>query len=387
MRRSYEYRLYPNREQSEALEVILIQSRLLYNEALAHRRDVYKQTGQGVSFYNQCTRFKDDRKARVEDFGLLNASSVQCLLYRLEKSFKAFFRRIKAGEKPGFPRFKNAARFRSVEYHHGDGCRLKDSAFYIQNVGDVKIRLHRPVPEGCLKHVVLTRKTGHRWFVCFQGDDGEVAPPLRSGKAVGIDQGLSTLLAFSDGTLINNPRWLRSSLRKLRKANRSLARKVKGSHNRWKQAQRVARLHERIANQRKDYWHKLTARLVEHFARVAVEDLKLKFMTQSKTLALSAHDAGLGMFAAMLEYKAERAGTAVVAVDPRYTSQQCSQCGRIEKKALSVRWHSCPCGYELDRDVNAAVNILNAARYGPKGGNVDPVGSSVALEADGFSRQ
>lgn len=385
MQRSYQYRLYPNGEQSAALETVLCQSRLLYNEALAHRRDVYKQTGQSVSYVAQWDRFKEDRKARVEDFGLLNATSVQQLLRRLDKTFQAFFRRLKQGDNPGFPRFKPATRFRSVEYRYSDGSKLKGDVLYIQHVGDVRIRLHRPVPEGCLKHVTLTRKTGGRWLVCFAGDDGDAPPPLRSGKAVGIDQGLLSLLAFSDGTLIDNPRWLRSSLAQLRRAQRSLARKVKGSSNRYKQAQRVARLHERIANQRKDFWHKITTKLTQTYALVAVEDLSLGFLTQNRHLALSAHDAGLGLFQAMLDYKAERAGCAVVGVDPKHTSQACSGCGQVAKKSLSQRWHSCPCGVELDRDVNAAVNVLHKARCGPLAVNVDAVRSCVGQETVCFS--
>ena len=385
MQRSYQYRLYPNGEQSAALETILCQSRFLYNEALAHRRDVYKQTKQSVSYVAQWDRFKEDRKARVEDFGLLNATSVQQLLRRLDKTFQAFFRRIRNGDEPGFPRFKPATRFRSMEYRHGDGCQLKGDGFYIQHVGGVRIRLHRPVPEGCLKHVILTRKTGGRWFVTFQGDDGMEPPPMRSGKAVGIDQGLLSLLAFSDGTLIDNPRWLRSSLTRLRRAQRSLARKAKDSSQRYKQAQHVARLHERIASQRKDFWHKITTELTQTYALVAVEDLPLGFLTQNRHLALSARDAGLGLFQAMLDYKAERAGCQIVAVDPKHTSQVCSGCGQIAKKSLSQRWHSCPCGVELDRDVNAAVNVLHKARCGPLAVNVDAVRSCVGQEAVCFS--
>ena len=394
MQRSYQYRLYPNAAQASALETILCQSRLLYSEALAHRRDVYKHAEQSVSYVDQWNRFREDRKARLEDFGLLNAAAVQQLLRRLDKTFAAFFRRIRNGDKPGFPRFKSATRFRSMEYRHGDGCKLHGAVrpqncgrdlFYLQHVGKVRIRLHRPVPEGCLKHVTLTRKTGGRWLVCFAGDDGVEPPPLRTGKAVGIDKGLRSLLAFSDGTRIDNPRWLRTSLARLRRAQRALARKAKGGSNRCKQAQRVARLYEKIANQRKDFWHKITNRLTQTYALVAVEDLPLGFITKNRHLALSAHDAGLGMFQAMLDYKAERAGCAVVAVDPKHTSQVCSGCGQIAKKSLRQRWHSCSCGVELDRDVNAAVNILYKARCGPLAVNVDAVRSCVGQEAVCFS--
>lgn len=381
MQRTYQYRLYPTREQGDHLETLLCQARLLYNEALAHRRDVYKQTTHSVSYVDQWERFKNDRKGRLEDFGLLNATSVQQLLRRLDKTFAAFFRRYKAGETPGFPRFKGANRFRSLEYRHGDGCKLRADKLYIQHIGEVSVRLHRPVPEGCLKHVVLTRKAGGRWFVSFQGDDGQCPAPLKSGVDVGIDKGINALLALSTGELINNPRWLRRSLTKLRVTQRSLARKVRGSTRYLQQARNVARLHEKIHHQRKDFWHRLTYKLTQTYALVAVEELNLAFLTQNKHLSLSAHDAGLGLFQAMLDYKAERAGCAVVAIDPRNTSQMCSGCGQITKKPLKVRWHSCACGTELDRDINAAKNILTKARCGPTGDNVGVVESSVVRQS------
>ena len=227
MQRTYQYRLYPTPEQQDTLNMILRQSCLLYNEALEHRRDVWRHSAVSVSYAAQWERFREDRKDRLEDFGLLNATSVQQLLRRLDKTFAAFFRRVKAGDKPGFPRFKPSQRFRSIEYRHGDGCKLKGDTLYILHVGDIPVKLHRDIPEGCLKHVVISRKAGNRWFVSFQGDDGQVAPALKSGKAIGIDMGLSSLLAFSDGILINNPRWLRRSLAKLRRAQRALDRKTR----------------------------------------------------------------------------------------------------------------------------------------------------------------
>ncbi len=370
MQRTYQYRLYPYQEQEDALDTILRQSCLLYNETLKHRRDVYKYTGQSVSYPAQWERFREDRKARLEDFGLLNATSVQQLLRRLDKTFVAFFRRLKDGDKPGFPRFKPAQRFRSVEYRHGDGLKLTGDRLHVQHVGEVKVKLHRDVPEGCLQHVVVTRKAG-KWFVSFQGDDGnEPAKPRTDGKEIGIDMGLHSLLACSDGTLINNPRWLRRSLKKLRKAQRALARKTRFSWRWWQCKRRVEALHAKIANQRKDYLHRLTYRMTKSFARIAVEDVSPRFMIANRHLALSASDASWAMFRSMLDYKAERAGCVVLEVDAKHTSQACSGCGLIEKKRLSQRWHSCRCGTELDRDVNAAVNILNKARCEPTELNV-----------------
>ncbi len=365
MQRTYQYRLYPNQEQQDALDVIMRQSCLLYNEALEHRQHVYKHTGQSVSFPAQWERFREDRKARGEDFGLLNATSVQQLLRRLDKTFAAFFRRLKQGDKPGFPRFKPAQRFRSVEYRYGDGVRFKGDKLYLQHVGDIGIRLHRSVPGGCLKHVVLSRKAGNRWFVSFQGDDGEVTPEPKSGIAIGVDMGLMSLLAFSDGTLIDNPRWLRRALRRLRHAQRTLARKTRFSSRWWQCKRRVEALYWKIANQRRDFFHRITHRMTNEFALIAVENISPKFMLANKHLSLSASDASWAMFRSMLDYKAERAGCIVIEVDAQHTSQACSGCGRIKKKRLSQRWHSCTCGCQLDRDVNAAVNVLKRARCGP----------------------
>jgi putative transposase len=179
---------------------------------------------------------------------------------------------------------------------------------------------------------------------------------------VGIDAGLQSLLATHDGQLLDNPRWLRSSLKKLRFAQRTVARRKKGSQRRRKAVRQVARLHEHIANQRRDFWHKITTTLTSRYSLIAVEDLNLDFMIQNHHLSLSASDAALGMFFQFLNSKAEEAGCQVVEVNPFRTSQRCSGCGEIVHKDLSVRVHHCPhCQLELDRDVNAARNILNLA--------------------------
>jgi putative transposase len=195
------------------------------------------------------------------------------------------------------------------------------------------------------------------------------------GPAVGIDLGLHSLLAISDGATVENPRWLRRSLAQLRVVQRRKDRRKQGSQRRRKAAAQVARLHEQIANQRRDFWHKTTRLLVNTYGLIALEDLPLKFMTANHHLALSAHDAGLGEFQHLLAYKAAKAGTLVVTVNPAYTSQACSDCGVIVQKDLSVRVHTCPhCGFTADRDVNAARNILflavNPARTGPPERNV-----------------
>jgi len=169
MIRTYRYRLYPTNAQKRTLDFLLWQGRTLYNAALEQRITVYKETGKGASYYQQWSHFRDLRNANPETLGLLNATSVQQMLRRLDKAFAAFFRRLKAGEKPGFPRFKGPNRFNSLEYRHGDGCKLRLGTrvrFYVQNVGEVKVKYHRPLPDdAAIKHVVLKRR-GHYWYAC-----------------------------------------------------------------------------------------------------------------------------------------------------------------------------------------------------------------------------
>jgi putative transposase len=368
MIRTYKYRLRPNRTQTTALDSLFSQARRLYNAALEQRITTYQESGEGIRYPAQWAHFRDQRNHCPEEYGMLNATSVQQLLRRLDKAFAAFFRRVKAGETPGFPRFKGYHRFKSVEYRYGDGCKLREKdhgqkRFYLQHVGEIKLVYHRPIPEGAvIKHVVIKR-VNDRWYVCLMLELPEKEQkPVPKGRPIGIDMGLCPLLATSEGELVDNPRWLRASLARLRVAQRRVSRRKQGSKRRRKAARQVARLHEQIANQRHDYWHKLTRELAERHSLIAIEDLNLKFINTNRHLSLSSYDAGLGMFTQMLAYKVEETGCRLVAVNPAYTSQRCSRCGELVEKSLSVRVHRCPCcGLVLDRDVNAARNVLASA--------------------------
>jgi putative transposase len=288
---------------------------------------------------------------------MLNATSVQQML-----------RRLKAGETPGFPRFKSRSRFKSIEYRYGDGCKLRQNEngqrrLYLQKIGEVKIIYHRPIPEDAvIKHAVIKR-TNDKWYVCLMLELPDPALlPAPSRSQIGIDMGLSALLATREGVLFENPQWLRRSLAKLRVAQRKVSRRQKGSKRWYKAVRQVARLHEKIKDQRSDHWHKVTRDLAEAHSLIVIEDLNLKFMNTNRHLALSSHDAGLGMFTQMLAYKVEETGCLLLTVDPAYTSQRCSACGALVKKGLSVRVHHCSaCGLDLHRDVNAAWNILQRA--------------------------
>jgi putative transposase len=322
---TYEYRLYPRRTERQRLGRMLEQAREVYNAALAECKSFYEANGKGIKALSQWNYFREWRKQ--EDI-LLNASSLQHLLRRLDKAYSAFFRRLKAGETPGHPRFKGKDRFNSLEYTYGDGCKLNDDerydvlndvqpvTLYVQHVGDVKVKLHRLLPVGAsIKHVILKRKASG-WYVCLQLEVPEQDVQPSENPAVAGDVGLLRLLTLSDGTEIDNPRWLRTSLRQLRKAQRKLSRRQKRSRRRQKARQQVALLHEHVANTRKDFWHKTTRTLVNTYGAVALEDLSPRFMLANHRLSLSAHDAGLGMFYTLLDSKAANAGVQMVRVDP-----------------------------------------------------------------------
>lgn len=384
---TYEYRLYPRRAEVKRLEQMLEQGREVYNAALAECKTFYEANGKGRTALSQWDYFREWRK---QDGILLNASSVQHLLRRLDKAYSAFFRRIKAGETPGHPRFKGKDRFNSFEYTYGDGCKLNyDERFdrftlYVQHVGEVKVKLHRLLPDCAnVKHVLIKRKASG-WYVYLQLEVPPQDVQPSQNPAVAGDVGLLRLLTLSDGAEVDNPRWLRNSLAKLRRAQRRLSRRKQGGNRRKKARQQVALLHEHVANTRKDFWHKTTRTLVNTYGAIALEDLasssgrRLNFMLQNGHLSRSAHDAGLGTFYTLLDSKAANAGVQIVRVDPAYTSQVCSGCGGLVEKVLSVRVHCCPhCGLTIDRDVNAARNIFRlafeCARTERSGVNVVPL--------------
>ena len=364
MIRTYQYRLYTNKTEDKNLDDILEQQCWVYNEALAQRRDTYQETGKGMSYYDQWPHFRDLRRENPDTLGQINATSMQQLLRRVDKAFKAFFRRVKAGETPGYPRFKSRKRFRSMEYRYGDGCKLiieqsGQVRLRVQNVGQIKVKYHRELPEDAqIKHVVLKKNLG-KWYLFLMLNIPDPQPLPATGQQIGIDMGLRWLLALSDGTIIENPRWYQQTRKRLRIMQRKLSRQKKGSYRWRKTAFQIAKLHHKIANQRRDFWHQWTAWLVKTYDLIAIENLSLSFMIHNQHLAQSVHDAGLAEFRDMLMYKAEEAGTQVIAVNPANTSQQCSGCGIVVEKSLSVRVHRCgQCDLVLDRDVNAARNIL-----------------------------
>jgi putative transposase len=364
--RTFEYRIYPNKEQHRKLMACLIASRHLYNEMLVASKEHYEQTGKFLMKYDLTARFRGRGGQHVP------ASTVQMLADRLDKAFKRFFARRELGEQGGFPRFKKPNRWHSIQLRqHTIDFSLAPDGKHLSIPkklgGSIKIKLHRPL-EGTPKtaHLVL-RADGH-WYaliVCETEPQNDHSPSTCEHPDIGIDVGLKSFLTDSEGHMIQNPRCYRKSQATLRRKQRMIARRKKGSSRRRKASKSTAHTHLKIKRQRRDFHYKVAKQYTENYHHIAVEQLNIDGMVKNHHLSKSIMDASWGAFLDILTAKAESAGHEVIRVNPRYTSQKCYRCGEIVQKSLSVRTHICPiCGYVEDRDVNAAKNILKVARPG-----------------------
>lgn len=359
MIRSFKFHIRPNKEQAEALGALLGDACTLYNGCLEQRIDAYRRRGVSLRYGNQAAELKAVREADPA-FARWSFTTLQQVLRRVDKTFAAFFKRGR-----GFPRFRSRARFDSVDMRVGDGLTIrKTGRLGIVGVpGQIKVRWHRDMPEGAkLGHAVLSRQAG-KWFVCFQAEF-EAEATTHTGPAVGIDLGLNSLIATSEGETIQAPRFARKAAAALRRHQRALARCKRGSNRRRKAKARLATASAHVANQRRDFAHKLSRSLVDRYGLIAFEKLNLNGLKRGM-LARSVHDAAWSQLIQCTTYKAEGAGGSVVLVDPRGTSQTCPDCGTIKPKRLSERMHRCDCGCTLDRDVAAAKIVLLRATSGP----------------------
>jgi len=383
MFRAYKFRLWTNANQERELAIMLETHRRLYNAALRQRQWFYDEWQISRSYEEQSAWFKYQRGDN-RWFGAINFSSAQATLRRLDKAFANFFRRVKAGEEPGYPRFKSADRFNSILFpSHGDGIRLTANRLRVQHVGTIRVCLHREV-EGQIKTLSLKREFD-TWFVVVACEIPESAKVGNTLPALGLDVGLTQFATTSDGEKIANPRFLKSELPELRRAQRSLSRKKKGGRNRAKQRRRVNRLHARVANLRRENQHKVSNDLISRYGKIAVESLNVQGMIRNHRLARAISDVAWSSFVVVLTHKAERAGGEVKQVLPNYTSQICSACGQNVPKTLAERVHRCECGFVMDRDQNAALNILG--RAWPGAGQLSPTSpiGGVLKEAVSFS--
>jgi putative transposase len=360
MLRVYRYRLFPTRAQEQAMHRTLDLLRELYNAALQERRDAYRKLGTSLSAYGQMAELPEVRAVRP-DIAEVNSHLLQDVIARLDRAYRAFFRRVKAGEKAGFPRFKCRNRYRTFTFKDAGrrrgvqlvagGKRVK-----VAGIGNVKIKLHRPI-EGRIKQASVSLNGDGHWYIAFACDDVPAKPMPATGQSVGVDVGVKTFAALSDGTMVDNPRPYESAQRKLVTAQRKVSRRKRGSSRRRKAVVLLAKQHDRVRRVRLDFHHKVALDLVCRFDSISVEKLNVKGLARMR-LAKQVHDAGWAQFATILLAKAESAGREFFAVDPRGTSQECSGCGAVVHKGLGVRVHDCPhCGLVLDRDVNAAMNV------------------------------
>jgi putative transposase len=381
VRRSYKFRLRPTARQHVLLRQCLDANRELYNAALQERRDAYRwavRTGNKmpVNFLSQSAQVKDIRALRP-DVAAWSSKSFYLTLRQLDKAFVAFFRRVKAGETPGYPRFKSADRFNSFTVQYNDGGRWIDEASHVRiiGIGHIKATAHRAV-EGRVKTITLKRE-GRHWYVVLSCDEVPAKPLTLTGAVIGLDVGIASFATTSDGDQIENPRHGRVGAERLVEAQAVLARKQRGSANRNQTRETVGRRRRKIARQRLDFHHKTARRLIADNDVVCVEALKIAPMTRSAKGTLEAPgtnvaaksglnrsilDAGWGQFLEILRAKAEEAGRTVIAVNPRHTSQTCNECGHVDagNRVVQAEFRCLACGHSSHADVNAARNVLGA---------------------------
>lgn len=387
MIRAYKFRMYPTSKQQDLLRAMLDDHRFLYNAALQERRDAWRRSRVGVRFTDQDAQLKYIR-ADDPDYARWSASSLEQTLRRLDKAFQGFFRRVKASEKPpGYPRFRGAGYFDTVDHRNGNGAKwdsapqLAQTRVYFQGVGHVKVKQHRRVTARRITRVAVKRE-GRHWYVILAAEQDLPAALPVTGAVVGIDlaTGANGLAYTSLGERIDNPAYGRASLPRLAEAQRALTRCQPGSNRRRKARERVAAIQRKVRNQRTDHLHKAAHRLVTEYDTIVAEDLNTANMVRrpaprpdgtggyepnggsAKTgLNRSILDAGWGIFLKMISAKAESAGRRFIQVNPAYTSRTCSQCGHRDAANRNGKvFHCLACGHRDDADINAAINILRA---------------------------
>src|SRR3990167_1117066 len=374
---AYKFRVYPSRKQKIRLFSSFITCKQIYNEILSLNKDAYK-------FGNVTLNKFDFNKYLAGKFEQVHSQTKQNVSDRVHKAFANFFRRVKdkSCKEKGFPRYKS--RVNSITYPQSGFKFISSKHIKISKIGNLPIILHR-VPKGKIKTLTIKRTPTGKWFAVFSCElpDTNIIHANHNSK-VGIDVGLENFATLSNGTSIPNPRYLVRSEQRLKFLQRKKDMRRIGSAKRNKMRLKVARLHERVANQRTDFHHKISRFIVNNFGYIAVEDLNIKGMVQNHRLAKHISDAGWGGFISKLCYKAESAGCRIDKVSPAYTSQRCV-CGSIVRKTLSDRIHFCTCGYVVHRDILASNNILfGSSTLGMRGSNasgVVPIGTAVNEEA------
>jgi putative transposase len=376
VRITYQYKLMPTPDQARALEEVVGRCRTLYNVALEQRRTWWARgQGKSATYYQQKAELPD-LKAACPEYAQVHSQVLQDVLLRVERTYQAFFRRLNAGEKPGYPRFQSKDRYHSFTYpQYGNGAVLDGSILSLSKIGRIPLRLHRPLV-GTPKTVTISQEADG-WYVSFSCAEVPTQPLPLTNQETGIDVGLTVFLVTAEGEQVENPRHYRKAERQLAKAQKRVARRKKGSKRRRKAVWLLAKKHLHVRRQRRDFHHKTALTLLRQYDSIYHEAIQPANLSRHPApvpdesggylhngarrkagLNKSIRDAGWRQFLTILACKAAWAGKRVEAVNPAYTSQDCSGCGERIQKSLSVRTHVCTtCGLVLDRDENAAKNI------------------------------
>jgi putative transposase len=359
VKQAFKYRIYPTHAQYRVLCETLDTCRHLYNRFLDWRKTAYEETGSSPSYYEQKKALPEWKKENAF-LASVHSQVLQDVALRVERAFGAFFRRVKAKGQAGYPRFKGRGWYDSFTYPQAAGFAVGQKSISLSKIGTLKAKIHRPCL-GTPKTLTVRHQAG-KWYACVVCEvEVEALPP--SDEEVGIDVGLASFATLSNGEAIENPRFFRQEEKALAKAQRKLSKQPKGAASRKKARKVVGRIHERIRNRRCNFAHQVARRLVNRYGKLVVEDLNIKGMVRNHHLAKSICDAAWNQFRAVLSFKAASAGRIVIVVEPKHTSQDCSVCGYRVRKPLSERVHSCPhCGLVMDRDENAALNLLALGR-------------------------
>lgn len=364
VKRTYKFRMYPSNKQIKILNEMLETCRFIYNKQLENKIIWYQDKGQNLS-YPDLNSMLLDLRVLYPQMRKVHSQVLQDVNNRITKAFDNFFRRVIQGEKVGFPRFKGKNRYDSVTYPQSGYKFTSQKRLKVSKVGEIPIRLHRAI-KGVIKTMNIQKVSSNKWFACFSCDNVPIHRNNPPYKAIGLDVGLNSFLTDSKGNKTDNPRWLRQSEKLLKLHCRQHSKKQKGSSNRGKSRLRLAKLYEKVSNQRSDFLHKLSLSISKSYSFIVVERLQIKNMVKNHYLAKSISDVAWNKFIEYLCYKAEDANSKVCFVPAKNTSVKCSNCGTMISKSLSMRTHKCSCGFVVDRDHNSALNILCSSPEIPK---------------------
>jgi len=362
--RAYKFRIYPSKAQEKEMNTHLWLSKNLWNELLAHEKRMYNNYGYFAS--------TNALVYMTTKYGMYSQAQ-QSIAFRLDNALSAFLKRRKKEPDAGFPRFKSFRKMKSLMYPQS-GFKLNEK-LKVTPFGEIKIKRHREIT-GKIKTLALKKEATGKWFAVFVADIQKEKPCINNGEKIGLDLGLKTFAALSNEIKISNPRHLMQCEKKIAEFERKQSRMKLHSKNYWRKQKKINVLHEKVTNSRKDFLHKTSAKLVKEYSLIALEKLASREMSQ-ENYGKQINDAGWGMFADMLSYKAESAGCKIMFVNPENTTKTCSKCGNMHQMDLSQRTYECEFGNRMDRDVNAAINILAKATIGTMGRNACGDGTIV----------